>query len=187
MARINLLDWRHEKREKRQKNFVAALALTAIVGGAALYGMHSKVNGDIAFQQQRNDRLKQEIAAIDKLIVEINQLEKTRDALVARMRVIEQLQRSRTEIVHFFDELVTTVPDGLYVTEVVQKGRQTEVKGVAESNGRVSSYIRNLDASTWFTRAQLIVIRAAERGRQRLSEFQLQFNLVDKKKPEENS
>ena len=187
MARINLLDWRQEKREKRQRNFLGSLAFTALIGGAVLFGMHSKVNGDISFQQSRNARLKSEISAIEKQIKEIRELEKVKQALLARMRVIEQLQRSRTEIVHFFDELVTTVPDGLYVTKVAQSGRTTTVDGVAESNGRISTYIRNLDNSDWFTNAKLIVIRAQQNNRQRLNNFQLQFQKVQKKNSGEDT
>jgi type IV pilus assembly protein PilN len=177
MIKINLLDWREAKREQRQKQFLISLAGTAALGAVVVLAMNMKVTGDLEFQRSRNDHLRAEITAMDKQIAEIKALEKVKTNLLARMRVIEELQRSRTEIVHFFDEVLTTAPAGLYITELAQSGRTTKVSGVAESNGRVSSYIRNLDASPWFEKAKLIVIRTDDKNRRRQSDFQLQFNL----------
>ncbi len=175
MIKINLLDWRQAQRDKRQKDFGVALALTAVLGAAVTFGINAKVTGDVEFQQSRNAQLKREIKDMDKAIAEIKTLDKVKQDLLARMRIIEELQRSRTEIVHFFDEVVTTIPDGLYLKELSQNGRTTTINGIAESNGRVSSYIRNLDASDWFEDARLIVIKAEDKNRRRYSDFKLQF------------
>lgn len=181
MIRINLLDWREAQRQERQKQFFIALAIAAFVGAAIAYTMNAKVVGDVDFQKSRNARLKQEISLMDKQIKEIDSLEKVKADLLARMRIIEELQRSRTEIVHFFDELVTTAPAGLYLKSLQQKDRTTSVNGVAESNGRVSTYIRNLDGSLWFEKSRLIVIQSQKDNRRRHSDFQLQFQASKKK------
>ncbi len=186
MIKINLLDWRQARRERRQKNFIAALAGTAVLGLAIVFAMVSKINGDIEHQQQRNQRLNGEIAQLNKQIKEIAELEKVKQDLLARMRIIEELQQSRTEIVHFFDQVVATTPPGLYLTELKQQGTTTVVNGMSESNGRVSTYIRNLDASEWFSNARLIVIKAKTDQRRRYSEFSLSFRAAKKKSTNED-
>ncbi len=175
MIKINLLDWREVQRQQRQKQFFTALVGTLVAGAAVAYGINAKVQGDISHQIARNNLLKQESKAMDKQIEEIKQLEKVKADLLARMRIIEELQRSRTRIVHFFDEVVATTPPGLYITRLAQSGKNTQITGVAESNGRVSSYIRNLDNSPWFDQARLIVIETQEKSRRKYNDFQLQF------------
>ena len=176
MVKINLLDWRQARREQRQKNFFIALGATAALGLAIVGGMVMKINGDIEFQQQRNQLLKNEIVALDRQIAEIQKLEKLKQDLLARMRIIEDLQRSRTRIVHFFDEIVATTPEGIYLTSIKQQGKTTTLNGVSESNGRVSTYIRNIEASDWFANVKLNVIKARNEKRRRYGEFTLQFN-----------
>ena len=188
MIKINLLDWRQKQREHRQKQFLVMLGASAALGAAIVLGVNFKVTGDIEHQNARNSRLQQEIKAMDKQIAAIQKLEKLRSDLLARMRIIEELQRSRTEIVHYFDELVTTTPTGVYLTDIVQKGNQTTVDGVAESHGRVSSYIRNLDGSPWFEAARLIVIKTDPKDRARYNNFKLQFQTKKQKdSAEENA
>ena len=173
-TRINLLDWRSERRERRKKQFVAmmgiGLGVGVVVVGIALFLMKST----IAYQQSRNDFLKQEITAVDQKIKEIQELERVKENLLARMRVIEQLQASRSATVHFFDEIVNTLPDGVYLTAVKQQGSGVTIDGIAESNGRVSTYMKNLDASEWFADPRLVVIKTTEQNRLRQSEFTLQ-------------
>ncbi len=185
MIKINLLDWRQARREQRQKGFFIALGGTAVAGLAVVMSMVMKINGDIEFQQQRNQRLKNEISTLNRQIAEIEKLEKLKSDLLARMRIIEELQRSRTQIVHFFDEIVTTKPPGLYLTSLKQQGKTTTVNGISESNGRISTYIRNLDGSDWFQGAKLIVIRTKDQQRRRLGEFTLQFSEQQKAKEED--
>ncbi|MEC9357814.1 MAG: PilN domain-containing protein [Pseudomonadota bacterium] len=179
-TRINLLDWRSERRERRKKQFVAmmgiGLGVGVVVVGIALFLMKST----IAYQQSRNDFLKQEITAVDQKIKEIQELERVKENLLARMRVIEQLQASRSATVHFFDEIVSTLPDGVYLTAVKQQGSGVTIDGIAESNGRVSTYMKNLDASEWFADPRLVVIKTTEQNRLRQSEFTLQVTNLTK-------
>jgi type IV pilus assembly protein PilN len=128
----------------------------------------------IDHQEARNQFLGEQIAILDREIQEITELDAKKQALLARMNVIQQLQRSRPEIVHLFDELVTTIPAGVYLTSVKHKGEQLDLSGLAESNARVSAYMRNIDASDWLTDPRLDVIQAEEKERERLSRFTLQ-------------
>ncbi len=173
MARINLLDWRAARREQRKQQFVlwcglGVLFAAAVVGAAYIY-----MDRAIEFQKGRNELLRQEIAAVEQKIKEIEELERVKQNLLARMRVIEELQASRSATVHFFDELVNTLPDGVYLKSVVQRGNNVTISGVAESNGRVSTYMRNLERSPWFDNPKLVVIRAVEQNRIRAAEFEL--------------
>ena len=179
-TRINLLDWRSERRERRKKQFVVmmgiGLGMGVVVVGIALFLMKSTM----AYQQSRNDFLKQEITAVDQKIKEIQELERVKENLLARMQVIEQLQASRSATVHFFDEIVSTLPDGVYLTAVKQQGSGVTIDGIAESNGRVSTYMKNLDASYWFADPRLVVIKTTEQNRLRQSEFTLQVTNLTK-------
>jgi type IV pilus assembly protein PilN len=178
LIKINLLDWRAELREKRKKQFTTAVAgaLLAAVG-VVLLGM-LYMNRAIDNQQERNRILKDEIALIEKQIKEIQELEKVRANLLARMQVIEQLQQSRAQIVHYFDELVNTVPEGVYLTSVKQQGNSTSIDGVAESNSRVSAYMKNLEASPYFKDPRLVVIKTGDSDGRRLANFSLQVTEV---------
>jgi type IV pilus assembly protein PilN len=183
LIKINLLDWRAELREKRKKQFISAVA-GALVASAAvvLLGM-LYMNRAIENQLGRNQLLRDEIALIEKQIKEIEELEKVRSNLLARMQIIEQLQQSRTQVVHYFDEIVNTVPDGVYLTSVKQQGKNTAIDGVAESNGRVSTYMKSLDASPWFQDPKLVVIKTTEVKARRLSNFSLQVTEVSPNAP----
>lgn len=173
-TRINLIDWRTARRERNKQQFYALLGLAFAVSAAVVLGGYAVMSARIAHQQQRNDFLRAQIAELDKQIKEIQDLEKVKQNLLARMRVIEQLQASRSATVHFFDEVVNTVPEGVYLTAIKQNGASVTIDGVAESNGRVSTYMKSLDASHWFADPRLIVIKTGERNRLRESQFQLQ-------------
>jgi type IV pilus assembly protein PilN len=179
-TRINLLDWRAERRAKRKQQFTAMLGL-AFVASAALVGLgYFALDEAIDGQNQRNQFLTQQIADLDLKIKEIQDLEKTRQNLLSRMKVIEQLQQSRSATVHFFDEIVNTIPDGIYLTSVKQNGQNITIDGIAESSGRISAYLKNLDSSPWFKDPRLVVIKTAEKNKQRNSEFQLQVTNLTK-------
>ena len=158
MPRINLLPWRAEQRKQRRNQFFMGLggaALAAvIVTGLANWVMSSIVDN----QHERNQILKKEIEALDARIKEIVDLEAKKESLLARMEIIEQLQRSRPEIVHVFDQLVRTLPDGVYLKSVEQTGPKIEIKGAAESNTRVSAFMRNIDKSGWLKDPDLEVV-----------------------------
>ncbi|HID81251.1 MAG TPA: pilus assembly protein PilN [Chromatiales bacterium] len=163
MAHINLLPWREELRKKKQQEFVTLLALTALLGGLLVFAGHILVNNWISGQQAKNDYLKQEIKAVKERNKEITEIEKTRQALLDRMEVIQQLQASRPRIVHLFDEMVSTLPDGVFLTAVKQTNTNLEFSGKAESNARVSSHMRNINASEWMANSKLTVIQADEK------------------------
>ena len=181
MTKINLLDWRAQRREQiKQRFFVmmgAAVAVAAVIFGVTYLTMKNAID----LQNDRNNYLKQQIAeVVDQKIKEIQELEKVKNNLLARMRVIEELQASRSATVHFFDELVNTLPEGVTLTSIKQAGTQVTVEGAAESNGRVSTYMKNLEASAWFDDPKLIVIKTTESGTARRSDFTLQVTNLTK-------
>ena len=162
MARINLLPWRAERRKARQKEFGVMLGLAVLGGILASFLIVSFYNGRISSQNARNDYLRGEIASVDKQIVEIEALDKQKARLLARKEVIEQLQSNRSQMVHLFDELVKTIPDGVALTAIKQEGEMLTLSGRSQSNARVSTYMRNLEGSGWMTRPDLTVIEAKE-------------------------
>ena len=148
MPRINLLPWREaERKRKRQEFFLSLGAALATAGLITLLG-NWQMSSAIDHQRERNDYLTQEIAGLDKQIEEINGLDAQKSRLLARMEIIETLQRSRPEIVHVFDELVRVLPEGVYLTYLKQTGTRFELRGVAQSSTRVSSFMRKIDASS---------------------------------------
>jgi type IV pilus assembly protein PilN len=184
MPKINLLPWRTELRQRRKKEFLVALAGTLIVAAGVVYLSKLTVQGWTAGQQGRNQILRGEIAEIDKQIAEINGLQAQRERLLARMQVITQLQRSRPEIVHLFDELVNAMPEGVNLLEVVQRGDRIELEGVAQSSTRVSALMRNIDDSDWLRNPALDVVQAVARGVDRNSQFKLAAQQVPMVTPE---
>jgi type IV pilus assembly protein PilN len=188
MSHINLLPWRDELRKRREKEFIITAVVAAVLMGGVVFGVHLHYESRVAYQNQRNSFIETEIAALDEKIKEIENLKKERNRLIARTKVIQNLQAGRPEIVHVFDELVTTLPDGVYYTKVEQKGRSLNLQGVAQSNARVSSLMRSLDASTWFENPSLVEIKADPQKNTsvRFSTFSLNISqLVQKKEGEE--
>jgi type IV pilus assembly protein PilN len=158
MPRINLLPWRAELRKKRRNQFFVGLG-AAVAAALVVVLLANLVMGLIIDnQRQRNQLLETEIKALDKRIAEILDLESKKDSLLARMEIIEKLQRSRPEIVHVFDQLVRTLPDGVFLASVKQSGARLEIKGAAESNTRVSALMRNIDKSGWLREPDLEVV-----------------------------
>jgi type IV pilus assembly protein PilN len=164
MPSINLLPWRAELRKRRQKEFLVGLAgalgLAVVV---ALLG-HFTVSTMIDAQQARNDLLKAEIAGLDKQIEEIIALEAQKARMVARMEVIEKLQKSRPEVVKLFDDMVKALPEGVYLSSVKQSARRLEFNGVAQSSTRVSAFMRNIDSSEVLAKPDLKVIETGTPG-----------------------
>lgn len=160
MPSINLLPWRQALRQRREKEFFvglgAAVALAALVTLLANLTVSSMIDS----QHRRNDLLKAEIADLDNAIGQIVALEEQKARMIARMQVIETLQTSRPEVVKLFDEMVATLPEGVYLTSVKQSGRKLEFNGVAQSSTRVSSFMRNIDGSETLSAPELKVIQA---------------------------
>ncbi len=164
MPRINLLPWRADLRQKRRNQFFVGLGASLGAAGLAVLASNFVMEAVIGNQNDRNELLKNEITALDKRIEEILDLEAKKERLLARMEIIEQLQRSRPEIVHVFDEMVRTLPDGVRLVSIKQTGRRLEIKGDAESNTRVSAFMRNIDKSKWLTQPDLQVVEVRESG-----------------------
>ena len=172
MAHINLLPWREELRQEQTRQFATVTVLSMALTGAIMFVVHVTFNNQIDHQIYRNKVLQDEITKLDASLKQIEKLEETKEQLLARMDVIQSLQQQRPQIVHLFDDFVRTVPEGIYLTNIKQEGEQLTIKGVAESNGRVSAYMRNIDSSTWMATPTLKVIQT-RKGTLRSSDFTL--------------
>jgi type IV pilus assembly protein PilN len=160
MARINLLPWRAERQKERKKQFFMMLALSAFAGLAAWFIINTYYNNQISGQQARNAFIDQEIVAVKTKITEIEVLEEKKNKLLNRKKVIEELQANRSQMVHLFDSLVRTIPDGVILTSIKQEGDKLTLEGRSQSNARVSTYMRNFETSGWMTKPDLSVIQA---------------------------
>ena len=178
MPRINLLPHREQKRKERRREFAvglgvaAAVAVLTVVLGKIMYA------GWTESQTSKNNLLKKEIIKLDAQIADIQDLENRKQRLVARMEIIEKLQRKRPEIVHLFDELVKTVPEGIYLTQIKETGKKLEMRGVAQSSTRVSTFMRNIDSSSWMDNPQLQVVETAKDSPTGGSSFTLTSDVV---------
>jgi len=173
MSRINLLPWRETLRKERRQRFFTSMGITAGAAAGVVVVIHLYVGSLIEAQDRRNNFLKSEIAQVEKKIMAIRELEKEKQKLLARMEIIQQLQTQRPEIVHIFDELPRRLPEGIYLTGVEQRSRNLLISGVAQSNARISAFMRQLDASPWFTSPHLEVIESVDDHGVRTSHFKL--------------
>ncbi len=160
MARINLLPWRAERQKERKKQFFLMLAMSAFAGLGVWFLINAYYNGQISGQQARNAFLDQEIVAVQAKITEIQALEDKKNKLLNRKIVIEELQANRSQMVHLFDSLVRTIPDGVILTSIKQEGDKLTLEGRSQSNARVSTYMRNFETSGWMSKPELSVIQA---------------------------
>ena len=161
MPRINLLPHREAKRKDRKLKFFGAMGGAVACALLATGGVYVIYTGMIDGQEARNQLLQQQIKVLDRQIEEINNLEQTKRQFINRMQIIEKLQRSRPEIVHLFDQIVKTLPDGVYLTGVTQTGEHLKFTGVAQSSTRVSAFMRNIDSSQWMKNPTLEVIQSS--------------------------
>ena len=162
MPRINLLPWRDAQRRERKLAFLVALGVAALAAGVTAFAAFLLYGSMIEGQQRRNNELRAAIKTLDKEIEEINSLESAKQKFIARMDIIEKLQRSRPEIVHVFDEIVRTLPEGVYLTSVKQNGMRLKFEGIAQSSTRVSSFMRNIDGSQWLRNPELEVVQTSK-------------------------
>ncbi|MGQ0593966.1 MAG: PilN domain-containing protein [Gammaproteobacteria bacterium] len=158
MARINLLPWREERRRERTRRFGTAMVLGVVASAVVVGAVHLIYQDRIDGQNARNAYLEQQIAILDDKIEKIQSLERERQQLIDRMRAIETLQTSRPVVVRLFDEIVTALPDGVSITEISQSNTEWTFKGIAESNARVSNFMRNIEASPAFKEPRLDII-----------------------------
>ena len=173
MTTINLLPWREEHRQKQKKDFVIMLGMIALLAAAIVGLIHFQMQAKIDYQLSRNAFMTNEIKKLEEEIKEISELQKVRRSLIERMEVIQDLQRSRPSIVHLFTEIVSTVPNGVYLETLAQTGSNLLINGQAESNARVSTYMRNLSASEWLKEPNLTVIEIEDITVNRISTFTL--------------
>ena len=164
MARINLLPWREQLREERKQRFLVALGGVLLVSGGLVFLGDQYFSSAIENQSARNDFLRKEIAVLDARIKEISELKTRRQQLLERMKIIQDLQGNRPIIGRVFDQLVRTLPDGVYYTGLKMNGHTIAIAGAAESNNRVSNLMRNLDASDWLTSPNLTEVKAVTQG-----------------------
>ncbi|HEY6642997.1 PilN domain-containing protein [Povalibacter sp.] len=158
MPRINLIPWREAERKQTRQEFAVGAVGALVLAGAIAFAVNLQMSSAISHQNERNQYLKDETAKLDKQIAEILELDQEKQRLVARMQVIEQLERSRAEVVHLFDQLVKTLPEGVYLTSIKQNDRKLQLKGNAQSSSRVSNYMRNIDASVWLAEPSLDIL-----------------------------
>jgi type IV pilus assembly protein PilN len=174
MARINLLPWREELRKQKKQDFLGILGLSVIITLAILGMVHMYINGLKEYQDQRNTMLQDEMVLLDKKIVEIKSIEEKKRKLLAKIDLIQKLQESRPEIVHLFDEIPKTTPDGVFLTKITQTGSDLTFEGKSQSNARVSAFMRAIEASPWLDLPTLNVIQSPEKTTpDELSDFTL--------------
>ncbi|MCF6236068.1 MAG: PilN domain-containing protein [Gammaproteobacteria bacterium] len=178
MTHINLLPWREIQRKERERQFYSLLTATAILMAVIVFYMHLHFNGKIEEQTQRNNYIEQQITLVDKKIKEIRTLESEKENLLARMNIIQDLQGRRPLIVHLFDELVKTLPKGVSLTSIAQKGTIVTLKGIAQSNASISIFMGELDASAWLSNPRLDVIEANQKVGRRAAEFTMRVDLI---------
>lgn len=187
MARINLLPWRAERRKQRQKEFMTMLGFAAGVALLLSFLIVMYYNGQIEGQQNRNEYLRDQIKLVDEQIKEIEALDKKKANLLARKQVIEELQASRSQMVHLFDQLVRTIPEGVRLSSIAQSGQSLTLTGQAQSNARVSSYMRNLEESGWMANPDLSIIEAKGDDKGLPNAFSLRVKLQTPKKEGEEA
>ena len=185
MTRINLLPWRAERRKQRQKDSMVMLAMSAVAAVVLSFMIIAYYNGQISGQTERNAFLTAQIAELDKQIVQIEELDKKKAKLLARKEVIEVLQANRSQMVHLFDSLVRTIPDGVVLTSIKQDDQTLTLQGRSQSNARVSTYLRSLEGSGWMSRPELAIIEATGNDKGLPYAFTLQVKLANPNAPKD--
>ena len=177
MIRINLLPHRAEKRKARQVQFIAFSVISLVLAAVVVGLVHVAISAEIAYQERRNQYLKQEIAVLDKQIDEIKRLREQTAALMARKMVVENLQSTRADVVHLLDQMLRILPEGVYWKTLKQTGNKINLVGYAQSNARISTLMRSIEDSPRLESPILVVIQATTADKMRMSEFTLNFNL----------
>jgi type IV pilus assembly protein PilN len=181
MIRINLLPHREEKRRARRQQFYTLFAVAGLLAGLLVFAVFSVIAGYVDSQESKNEFLRSEIAVLNKQIDQIKRLKEQSQALLARKQVIESLQRDRAEATRLLSELARQMPEGVYLRSIRQEGLRVNLGGYAQSNARVSTLMRNLDASPWLEKPQLVEIKAVTVDKRRLNEFNM--NVMIRREP----
>jgi type IV pilus assembly protein PilN len=178
MIRINLLPHRAEKRRARQIQFVSLCVITLVAAAVVVGLVHAVISARIDYQERRNQYLKNETAKLDRQIAEINKLREQTRALLARKEVVENLQSTRSDVVHLLDQMLRILPDGVYLASIKQSGNRINLVGYAQSNARVSTLMRAIEDSPWLDSPSLVEIHATTANGARVNQFTLNFNLT---------
>jgi len=178
MIRINLLPHREIRRKRQQQQFFVMLGVVVGIGAAIWFAVHSYLEDQFNNQVARNKYLQAEIEKLDKQIAEIQKLKDQTAALLARKRVVETLQGTRSEVVHLLDQLVRQLPDGVYLKAIKQAGTRVTISGYTQSQARVSTLMRNLDSSPHLQQPGLIEIKSTTQAGQRINEFTMNINIT---------
>ena len=178
MIRINLLPHREEAKKAKREQFYVLTGLVSVLAALIVFAVYTLIDGQINLQAGNNDFLKQEIAVLDKQLDQIKRLKEQTQALLARKQVIENLQRDRGETVYLLSEMVKQVPEGVYIRTLKQESLKVSLTGYAQSNARVSALMRNIDASPWLEKPQLIEVKAGVLNGRRINEFSMTFELT---------
>ncbi|MBU2886619.1 PilN domain-containing protein [Gilvimarinus agarilyticus] len=178
MATINLLPWRDKHREEKKKEFIGIMVIVAVVAAVIAFAWISHANGKVDHQRARNQMLDNEIKQLDKQVKEIEQLQARREELLELMRLIRDLEGTRSVIVHQFDDLVRALPDGVFLTKLSREGDVVSILGIAESNNRVSSFMRNLSASDWYEDPSLSSVEVAPEEGGQANAFEMTVKAV---------
>ncbi|MGD8572410.1 MAG: PilN domain-containing protein [Gammaproteobacteria bacterium] len=185
MPHINLLPWREAARQERQRQFAVVAVGAAVLAALAIVFVHLQFSGMIETQNGRNQFLEAQIKEVDKQIAEIKTLKDDKKALLARMEVIQKLQRSRPEVVHLFEEISKATPKGVFLLNTVRNGNKLNIEGIADSNDSVSAFMRQLNASPWLNNPRLTVIESNKSGYKDASWFKLDVEQVEYVEPEQ--
>ena len=175
MAQINLLPWREAYRQERKKEFLIQLAGVVVITGLICFLWLSSAKAAVEKQNTRNNILDQEIKQLSKQVEEIEELKQERKELLDRMQVIQDLEGKRSIIVHYFDELAKAIPDGVFLKQIKRQGDLMTIEGISESNNRISAFMRQLNASTWFTSPNLKNVVAAPEFGDQSGEFTMEI------------
>jgi type IV pilus assembly protein PilN len=186
MVKINLLPWREERRQQLTKEFYVLLGVGGAIAAAIVASIFWIYSKNIDYQVSRNAKIKSEIVKLDAQIKEIENFEKERDDLLARKKVIEELQANRTQMVHLFDEMVKTIPNGVFLEKIKQNGSTISLEGYAQSHSRVSRYMRKIEQSEWFQPPEVEYIRADDSYDTHEQKFKLLVTLINPLNKDEN-
>lgn len=178
MIRINLLPHRAEKRKRRQIQFISLTVVSMVLAALLVGFVHGVISARIFYQDRRNDFLKNEIVKLDKQIEELKRLREQTKALLARKEVVENLQSTRSDVVHLLDQMLRIMPDGTYLRSLKQTGNKINITGAAQSNARVSTLMRAIESSPWLDTPSLVEVHANPNGKERINEFVMNFNLT---------
>ena len=187
MASLNLLPWREKAKEQSRKNFLMAVGASILAGAGAIFAANSWMLSNINYQEQRNTRMKSEIRKLELTIADIKKLDSTRKALLDRISIIDNLQSTRPSIVHLFDEMVKSLPQGLFLTQLEQKDNKVRIIGKSESSARVSSYMEKLNSSDWLSSTELNIISKDKAEGEEIQLRSFELHVTQLLKPKKSS